>query len=214
MAKDSEVVLTPDWYTLRVSEDGECTFKVDPPAPVDTTTSTKKKVAKDNDTGAIQAPEESMAPTEQVTEPEKPKPVKRKASPRVLSSRPSKTSVAPSSLESLRSSTSSWPPHRPSARTRKKTKLDIAEISDYDSIADMSIVSEIEATSTQLFPTQIPRDPPALPQTTVAARPPPFGKAEFSGRGWNTAATPAATTLSGNALSEQATKILRAPRDD
>lgn len=209
MAKNDKVELSPDWYTLRVGEDGECTFKEKPPAPVGTTT--KKGAA----TGATQTSEGSMAPTEQATKP------KRKASPRTVSSRPSKTSASPSSSESSRSSASSLPPRRPNARAHKTREPDIVEVSDSDTSADKSAVTETQTTRTRRSragATRTSRHSPALPRTAVTGRSSPFGEAAFSGRGWerfyHTETTVVVTAPSGNALNAQATRIRGAPRGD
>ena len=224
MAKDDKVELSPDWYTLRVGADGECIFKEEPPPPVRTIP--KKDKSKGKDTGTVLVPEESVAPTEQAIEIGKSKPVQRKASPRIRPSRPLKTSVSPSSSESSRSSASSWPPPRPSARTRKKPEPDIVEISDSDTAADKSTVSETQTASTRRSkagPTRTPRRSPALPRTAVVNRSLPFGGVPFSGRGPErfyptgataTGVTSAVTTSSGNPLSAEAIRILKALEDD
>lgn len=216
MAKDDEVELSPDWYTLRVEANGECVFKEEPPPPVGTTT--KRDTSNDEDTRTSQAPEEPVTPTEHAMEIVKSNPVKRKASSRP---RPLKTSISPSSSESSRSSSSSWPPRRPSALARKKTEPDIVEISDCDTAAGKSTVSETQATSTRRLragATQTPRRSPASPRTAVVDRSLPFGEVAFSGRGWETfshaGATAAVVTPSGNTLTVEATRILKALEDE
>ena len=188
MAKDDEVKLTPDWYTLRIGEDGECLFKEEPPAPVVTTT--KKNAAKAKGTGTSQAPEESMTmteqatPTEQVTEIEKPKPVKKKAPPRARSSRSLKAPASLSSSESSRSSASSRAPRRPGIRIRKTPAPAIVEITDSDMSSGESIVAESQAAGIQRSRAGPSRQPLVPPRTLVVDHPPPFGEVAFSGRGW------------------------------
>ena len=188
MAKDDRVKLTPNWYTLRIGEDGQCIFKEEPPAPVVTTT--KKNATKAKGTESSQAPEESMilteqaTPTEQVTKIEKRKPVKKKAPPRARSSRPLKAPASLSSSESSRSSASSWPPRRPGVRIRKTPEPAIVEITDSDMSSGESIVAETQVASTQLSKAGPSRQPLVPPRTAVVDHPPPFGEAAFSGRGW------------------------------
>lgn len=224
MAKDDEVELSPDWYTLRVGADGKCIFKEEPPPPVGTTV--KKDTIKDKDTGRLLASEESVIPTQQTIEIEKSNPVKRKASSRARPLRRSKTSASPSSTDSSISSTSSWPPRRPSARTRKSPEPDIVEISDYYTADDKSTVSETQTTSTRRVraaPTRTSRRSPKLPRTAAADRSSPFGEVELPGGGCErfnhmgataVAATSAVTTSSGNTLSAEARRILKALEDD
>ena len=186
MAKNDGVKLTPDWYTLRIGEDGECLFKEEPPAPVVTTT--KKNVAKAKGTGTSQASEESMTlteqatPTEQVTEIKKLKPVKKKAPSRARSSGPLKAPASLSSSESSRSAASSWPPRRPGSRIRKTPEPAIIEITDSDMSSVESIVAQ--SVSTQLSRVGRSRPPLVPPRTAAVDHPPPFGEVAFSGRGW------------------------------
>ena len=199
MAKNGGVKLTPDWYTLRIGEDGECIFKEEPPAPVGTTT--KKIAAKAKDSGTSQVLEElteQATPTEQVTEKGKPKALKRKASPRARSSRPLKVSASPSSSESSRSSTSSRLPRR-RIRARKNPEPAIVEITDSDISNDESAVAETQAAGTQLSRAGPSRQSLVPPRTTVVDPPPP-GEVAFPGRGLHRS-TAATTTSSEKAIS-------------
>jgi hypothetical protein len=162
-------------------------------------------------------------PTEQATETEKPKPVKRKASPRARPSRPSKTSTSPSSSESSRSSTSSWPPRRPSARTRKSQN----QISSKSQTPTLTLIRALYRKLKPRAPSdrraassRTPRHS-VVPRTAVDDRSSPFGEVAFSGRGWErfyhtgaTAATSAVTTSSGNSAQRSSDKDPQALEDD
>ncbi len=227
MAKDGGVELTPDSYTHRISEDGECILKGERPAPVRTTT--KKIAANAKDRATSQVPEESMTltepatlteqatPTEQVTEIGKPKQVKRKASPHARSSRPLKASASLSSSESSRSSASSWPPRR-RIRARKNPEPAIVEITDSDISNDESAVAETQAASTQLSRAGPSRQSLVSPRTAVVDEPPPFGEVAFSGREWKrfyyTGSTEATTTSSEKVISGSVTRTLEALDED
>lgn len=213
MAKDDGVELTPDWYTFRVREDGECILKEEPPAPVSATT--KKSTTKAENAGAPQVSEESATLTEQATEIEKPKPVQRKASPHARSSRSSKASASPSP-SSLKSSASTWPPRRPIIRTRKKLEPVIVEIPDLSSLS--SDGSTLQPASTQPSRARQSRQSPVLPRTAVVDHPSPSGEAVLSGRRSQSfhyaGSTAAPTTSSGKALSARAKSILKALEED